>query len=90
MSKYINPSDLLRFRVKLAREAFIGELTMRKCTVQGQRGQPVLPQHKLESLMQFVKKLSYPTLFAQEAEFDDVWTICLNLLGQACKNCPRK
>ena len=65
---------------------------MSKCTVQGQRGQPALPEDKLaiESLKQLVKKLSYPTLFAQETKFDDVWTICLNLLGQACKNCQHK
>jgi len=88
--KYLNPSDLPRFTVKLAREAFIGESTMGQCTVQGQRAQPALPQDKLENLKQFVKKLSFPTLFAEETEFDDVWKTCLNSLGQACKNCRSK
>ena len=88
--KYLNPSDLPRFTVKLAREAFIGESTMSQCTVQGQRAQPALPPDKLESLQQFVKKLSFPTLFAEETEFDDVWKTCLNSLGQACKNCRSK
>ena len=46
---------------------------MSQCTVQGQRAQPALPADKLENLQQFVKKLSFPTLFAEEAEFDDVW-----------------
>lgn len=70
--------------VKLAKEAIFGEDVMKQCTVAGTREYPGLPFDKLQELKQIVFEL-FPQYWKTPFEFEDVWKVCFDALGQACK-----
>ena len=70
--------------VKLAKEAIFGEDVMKRCTVAGTREYPDLPFDKLQELKQIVFE-QFPQYWKTPFEFEDVWKICFEALGQACK-----
>ena len=74
--------------VKLAREAFFGKSVLKQCTVHGCKSYPALPVEKqleLKELMRSVLKYS-------DCEFEDVWKLCEEAIGHACRTLrnPRK
>jgi len=70
--------------VKLAKEAIFGENVMKQCTVAGTREHPGLPFDELRELKQEVFK-QFPQYWRTPVEFEDIWKLCFDALGQACK-----
>ena len=70
--------------VKLAKEALFGEKVMKQCTVAGTREHPGLPFDELRELKQVVFR-QFPQYWNTPFEFEDVWKVCFDALGQACK-----
>ena len=70
--------------VKLAKEAIFGEDVMKQCTVAGTREYPGLPFDKLQELKQIIFE-RFPQYWKTPFEFEDVWKVCFDALGQACK-----
>ena len=69
---------------KLAQDAFFGEDVLRCCTVMGCREQPGLPIRELNELKQamFAK---FPQYWPNPVEFEVLWTLCVDAIGQLCK-----
>ena len=58
---------------------------MKRCTVAGTREYPGLPFDKLQELKQIIFEGQFPQYWKTPFEFEDVWKICFEALGQACK-----
>ena len=75
--------------VKLAREALFGDKVMHKCTVMGERGLPGLRAAELMELKKILFK-QFPQLWASRHEFEALWKVSVDSLGQACKRLRHK
>lgn len=82
-------SKLGTLAVKLATLAFFGESVMVKCTVAGTRDQPALPTAQLNELKAVIFKLC-PRYWKSPPEFEGVWKVCMESIGQACKRLRHK
>lgn len=88
VDKYPNllkKSKLTTLAIKLAKESYFGKSVMCSCTVRGVGELPGLPKSQLESLKNFLQKLSLPRHVATRIEFEQVWKGCIESIGQACK-----
>lgn len=92
-----NPEDVIRkypklhcesksgkLAVKLAREAFFGEEVLSRCTVNGFRELPALPLAELNELKQTLL-MQFPKYWNSVQEFESLWIICCDAIGQAAK-----
>lgn len=70
--------------VKLAREAIFGDKVLIRCTVMGERELPGLPATELMELKRMLFK-QFPQLWAARHEFEPLWKVCVEAIGQACK-----
>ena len=57
---------------------------MKQCTVAGTREYPGLPFDKLQELKQIVFE-RFPQYWKTPFEFEEVWKVCFDAVGQACK-----
>lgn len=74
-----------KLAVKLAKECFFGEDILKKCTVMGCRNIPALPLKELNDLKQVIFKL-FPSFWQNPAGFEtEIWSQCVNSIGQLCK-----
>ena len=69
---------------KLAKEAVFGEKIMKQCTPLGSRSLPGLPTAELNKLKDVLFRHS-PQFWGNAAEFETVWSDCIESIGQACK-----
>ena len=69
---------------KLARDAYFGEGVLRRCTVMGCREQPGLPIQELNDLKQTMFS-KFPQYWQNPVEFEDLWSQCVDGIGQLCK-----
>ncbi len=72
--------------VKLARQSFLGDDVMKRCTIQGVREYPGLPSVELK---QAIYNL-FPQYWRNASEFESVWSTCTESVGQACKRLRSK
>lgn len=92
-----NPEDVIRkypklrgeskagkLAVKLAREAYFGEDVLSRCTVNGFRELPALPIAELSELKQMML-MQFPKYWNSVQEFESLWLICCDAIGQAAK-----
>lgn len=70
--------------VKLAREAIFGDDVLAKCTPGGSRELPALPNDELNLLKEEMFE-QFSQYWSNPVEFEAVWSICFNAVGQACK-----
>ena len=70
--------------MKLAKEAVFGEKIMKQCTPLGSRSLPGLPTAELNNLKEVLFRHS-PQYWGNTAEFESVWSDCIESIGQACK-----
>ena len=70
--------------VKLAREAFFGDSTLKRCTPQGWNDLPALPQAELHQLKATLFD-QFPRFWASPERFEQKWTICQESIAQASK-----
>lgn len=70
--------------VKLAREAIFGDDVLAKCTPGGSRELPSLPNDELNLLKEEMFE-QFSQYWSNPVEFEAVWSICFNAVGQACK-----
>ena len=75
--------------VKLAKEALFGDKVLIKCTVMGERGLPGLPATELMELKKILFR-EFPHLWASRHEFEALWKVSVDSLGQACKRLRHK
>lgn len=88
-SKMKTESKIGTLAVKLARQSFFGDDIMKCCTVQGIREFPALPSVELGQLKQTLFQL-FPQYWKNPAEFESVWSTCIDCVGQACKRLRSK
>ena len=69
--------------MKLAKEAVFGEKILKQCTPLGGRGLPGLPTAELNNLKEILFRHS-PQFWGNTAEFESVWSDCIECIGQAC------
>ena len=86
-SKMKTESKIGTLAVKLARQSFFGDDVMKRCTVQGVREFPGLPCAELGQLKEAIFNL-FPQYWRNPAEFEPLWSTCVESVGQACK--PRR
>ena len=70
--------------VKLAREAIFGDDVLAKCTPGGSGELPALPNDELNLLKEEMFE-QFSQYWSNPVEFEAVWSICFNAVGQACK-----
>ena len=75
--------------VKLAKEALFRDKVLIKCTVMGERGLPGLPAAELMELKKILFR-EFPHLWASRHEFEALWKVSVDSLGQACKRLRHK
>ena len=75
--------------VKVAKNAVFGESVMKRCTVMGERDLPGLPPTELMELKRILFK-QFPHLWTSRHEFEPIWKVCVDSLGQACKRLRQK
>ena len=83
--KLLNKAKLPTLAVRLAKEAYFGPDIMIRCTVRGVGSHHALPQPELTKLKKFLCDLSLPRLIDRRVEFEEIWKLCINSIGQACK-----
>lgn len=83
-SKLHCESKIGTLAVKLARISIFGDRVLMKCTVMGERELPGLPATELMDLKRILFRL-FPKLWGNRYEFEPLWKICVDALGQACK-----
>jgi hypothetical protein len=70
--------------VKIAKDAVFGEALMKKCTTMGVRQLPGLPRKELYDIKKAIFDL-FPSFWKNLEEFEGVWAICVDAIGQLCK-----
>ena len=83
-SKLLIVSKAPTLATKLAREAYFGDKVLGQCTVMGCRDHPGLPISELNELKQDLFN-KFPQYWSNPVEFEEMWTNCVNSIGQACK-----
>ena len=74
--------------IKLAKEALFGDKVLIKYTV-GERGLPGLLAAELIELKKILFR-EFPQLWASQHEFEALWKVSVDSLGQACKRLRHK
>ena len=70
--------------VKLAREAFFGDSTLKRCTPRGWNDLPALPQAELNQLKATLFA-QFPCFWAWPEGFEQKWRIAQESIAQASK-----
>lgn len=70
--------------VKLARQAIFGDAVLAQCTPGGSRELPALPNDELNFLKEVMFD-QFSQYWSNPVEFESVWGVCFNAVGQACK-----
>lgn len=70
--------------MKLARQARLGDEAMKKCTPQGWKDLPALPQSELNILKITLYK-QFPRYWCCTEEYEKKWAIAQEAIAQACK-----
>ena len=70
--------------VKLAREAFFGDSTLKRCTPRGWNDLPALPQAELNQLKTTLFA-QFPRFWASPESFEQKWASAREAIAQACK-----
>lgn len=83
--KLLCNSRIPRLAVKLCKESYFGEDIMKKCTVKGTGKHHALPEKKLKELRLYLIDLCVPRITPSTVEFEALWKICLESIGQCCK-----
>lgn len=82
----LTKTKLPTLAVRLAKEAYFGPDIMIHCTVRGVGSFHALPRAELDKLKMFLYKLALPRFIDRRIDFEEVWKLCINSIGQACKN----
>ena len=83
-SKLHCESKIGTLAVKLAKVSIFGDQVLVKCTVMGERELPGLPAAELMELKRILFR-QFPKLWGSRHEFEPLWKVCVDCLGQACK-----
>ena len=75
--------------VKLARQAFFGDETMKKCTPRGWQDLPALPQSELNTLKVTLYK-QFPRYWNCPEEYEKKWVVAQEAIVQACKRLRKR
>ena len=75
--------------VKLAKDALFGEDAMARCTVAGEHDLPGHPIEELQHLKHTIFML-FHGMWDSPQEFEPMWKLCLDTIGQACKRYKTK
>ena len=75
--------------VTLAREVYLGEEVMGRCTANGYGDKPGLPIQELKALEQDIRNL-YPQYLNSALAFEEKWGKCREAISQACKRARKK
>ena len=78
-------SKIPTLAVKLANEAYFGPNVMSYCTFRGVSSNHALPQDEVKKMKDFLFKISFPAIVSSRIDFEDVWTKCVESVGQKCK-----
>lgn len=89
ISKYSKMKTESKVGTLAVRQSFFGDDIMKRCTVQGVREFPGLPSIELGQLKQTIFKL-FPQYWRNPSEFENVWSTCVESVGQACKRLRSK
>jgi len=82
-------SKIATLAVKLAKEAIFGDKILVQCTVVGERTLPGLPVKEVNKL-KIVLFRQFPQYWKAKHEFESVWKIIVDCVGQACKRLRSK
>ena len=83
-SKLCCESRVATLSVKLAKDAYFGSEVLAKCTVMGERELPGLPRTEL-SEMKKILFLQFPNFWQSKQQFEPLWKLCVDAVGQLCK-----
>ena len=75
--------------VKLAREVYFGDATLKKCTPRGHGNFPALPHQKLNALKSALFDW-YPKYWGKPKEFEERWAMAQEAIGQTSKRLRQK
>ena len=84
--KLLEKKKLTRLAIRLAQESFFGKEIMALCTVKGNGDYHALPKEALSQLKSFMISVSVPRFFTDRITFESTWKMCLESIGQSCKN----
>lgn len=84
-SKLLSKNKLPTLAVRLAKESYFGPEIMIRCTIRGIGSHHALPCIELDQLKKFLCSLALPRFVKRNVEFEEVWKLCINAIGQACK-----
>ena len=70
--------------VKLAHQAIFSDDVLAQCTPGGSRDLPALPNDELNTLKEEMFD-QFSQYWSNPVEFEVVWGVCVNAVGQACK-----
>ena len=88
-SKLCIESKASTLATKLAHEGFFGDQVLGLCTVMGYREQPGLPSQELNELKQALFE-HFPQFWSSPVEFEPLWALCADSIGQTCKRLRQK
>ena len=87
--KLMCESKVPKLALKLARESFFGEKVMIQCTFGGERELPGLTLRETQLLKNQILTM-FPLYWNSPAEFEPLWTMCTESIGQGCKRLRSK
>ena len=82
--KFRCESRIATLAVKLAKDAYFGVKILSKCTVMGERELPGLPRAELSELKKLLF-LQFPNFWHSKQQFEPIWKLCIDAVGQLCK-----
>ena len=82
--KFRCESRIATLAVKLAKDAYFGPKILSKCTVMGERELPGLPRAELSELKKLLF-LQFPNFWHSKQQFEPIWKLCIDAVGQLCK-----
>ncbi len=77
-------SRVATLAVKLAKDAYFGEKVLAKCTVMGERELPGLPRVELVEMKKLLF-IQFPKYWQSKQQFEPLWKLCVDSVGQLCK-----
>ena len=83
--KLCTGSKIPTLAVKLAKEAYFGPEVMSFCTFKGVGSCHALPQTQVKKMKDFLRTFSFPGIISSKVEFENVWSKCVESVGQKCK-----
>ena len=82
-------SNIGRLAVRLASESYFGKEMLKRSTVYGLKGNASLPSNKVKALKMKLCNL-YPQYVDTPAEFEPVWTKCVNAINHHASGLRKK